>query len=136
MTPECTTAGPQVLSGKTVRLDYATDKWQYATEIKSSVDQSRSCLFGNVTAASSIGKEAKLLLRALALLPEEEASPEDYEGDYMWWNNAQAERCVFRGGGWNSGAAAGVFYLHGHYARSYVHVGLGFRPAYIPEVIG
>ena len=54
----------------------------------------------------------------------------------MWWNNKQAERCVCRGGDWDDGANAGVFCLTGIHARSNSSAAIGFRPAYIPEVIG
>ena len=52
----------------------------------------------------------------------------------MWWNNGVAERCVFRGGGWGSGADAGVFALGGNYSRGDAYTGIGFRAAYIPEI--
>ena len=58
----------------------------------------------------------------------------DYEGDYFWWNNGVAERCVYRGGSWNHGPLAGVFYLSGNNSRSNVNTYLGFRSAYIPEI--
>ena len=52
----------------------------------------------------------------------------------MWWNNGVAERCVYRGGGWGSGADAGVFSLIGDYSRGLVGTRVGFRAAYIPEI--
>ena len=136
--PECKTSDAEPkLSGKTVKLDYITgNKWQYNTSVTSSEDASRSCAFGDVTAADAIGDAAKVLLRSLALLPDDGAQAADYEGDYMWWNNKQAERCVSRGGLWSDGVSAGVFCLSGNLARSGSHTILGFRPAYIPEVIG
>ena len=134
--PECkTTDAAPKLSGSTVKLDYVNSAWQYNTSVTSSADQSRSCAFGKVTAAEAVKDAAKVLLRSLALLPDQGAEEADYEGDYMWWNNKQAERCVSRGGYWHVGAYAGVFYLDGH-ARSYSSAYIGFRPAYIPEVIG
>lgn len=135
--PECkTTDSAPKLSGSTVKLDYVSSAWQYNTSVTSSEDASRSCAFGKVTAAAAIGDAAKVLLRSLALLPDEGAEEAVYEGDYMWWNNKQAERCVSRGGCWLSGAGAGVFSLYGYLARSHSYAGIGFRPAYIPEVIG
>ena len=41
---------------------------------------------------------------------------------------------MYRGGNWNNGANAGVFYLSGDYSRGYARPGLGFRAAYIPEI--
>ena len=74
------------------------------------------------------------MLRALALLPDSDVTTDVYEGDYMWWNNGVAERCVVRGGYWGDGALAGVFYLSGDNSRSGVYTGVGFRAAYIPEI--
>ena len=132
--PECTVAGPAVLTGSTVRLDYVNNVWTYSTNITSAVDNYRSCTFGKVACTSAIGAATKVLLRSLALLPDEGAAEADYEGDLMYWNNAQAERCVFRGGTWIDGAGAGVFYLGGGDSRTYVSTSLGFRSAYIPEI--
>ena len=43
-------------------------------------------------------------------------------------------RCVYRGGNWNNGTNAGVFYLSGNNSRSDVDSAFGFRSAYIPEI--
>lgn len=74
------------------------------------------------------------MLRALALLPDSDVTTDVYEGDYMWWNNGVAERCVARGGLWSYGSYAGVFYLDGYSSRGLAHTGIGFRAAYIPEI--
>ena len=110
------------------------NKWTYSTSITNAKDESRSCAFYQVAADSSIGDAAKVMLRALALLPDSDVTTDVYEGDYMWWNNGVAERCVVRGGFWDSGANAGVFSLYGNISRSYVSTLIGFRAAYIPEI--
>lgn len=133
--PECEVGDSSAtLSGSTVKLDYVSGAWQWTTTVASSQDASRSCTFGKVTAAAAVGNAAKILLRSLALLPDEGAQEADYEGDYFWWNNGVAERCVFRGGGWNNGPNAGVFYLYGDNSRSYSNTYIGFRSAFIPEI--
>lgn len=132
--PECTVSGSAKLSGNTVKLDYVSSKWTYSTTISSLADQSRSCLFANVTCTAAIGAATKVLLRSLALLPDEGATEADYEGDYYWLNNGVAERCVVRGGNWNSGANAGVFYFDGLDSRADVYWNVGFRSAYIPNI--
>lgn len=38
-------------------------------------------------------------------------------------------RCVYRGGNWNNGTNAGVFYLNGNNPRSNVNTNIGFRSA-------
>ena len=129
-----TTDSSAHVSGKTVKLDYVNNKWTYSTSITNAKDESRSCTFYQVAADSSIGDAAKVMLRALALLPDSDVTTDVYEGDYMWWNNGVAERCVFRGGYWGSGAGAGVFCLNGLISRGYVGTHLGFRAAYIPEI--
>ena len=133
--PECEVGDSSAkLSGSTVKLDYVSSAWQWTTTVASSQDASRSCAFGKVTAAAAVGNAAKILLRALALLPDEGAQEADYEGDYFWWNNGVAERCVCRGGAWLSGAYAGVFCLAGGDSRSNSSAALGFRSAFIPEI--
>ena len=74
------------------------------------------------------------MLRALALLPDSDVTTDVYEGDYMWWNNGVAERCVVRGGSWNDGAYAGVFSLSGANSRGAASADIGVRAAYIPEI--
>ena len=124
-----TTDSSAHVSGKTVKLDYVNNKWTYSTSITNAKDESRSCAFYQVAADSSIGDAAKVMLRALALLPDSDVTTDVYEGDYMWWNNGVAERCVYRGGNWNNGANAGVFYLNGNNSRSNVNTNIGFRAA-------
>ena len=135
MDPESkTTDSSAHVSGKTVKLDYVNNKWTYSTSITNAKDEGRSCAFYQVAADSSIGDAAKVMLRALALLPDSDVTTDVYEGDYMWWNNGVAERCVFRGGYWSHGASAGVFSLYGHYSRGNAYTSVGFRAAYIPEI--
>ena len=135
MDPESkTTDSSAHVSGKTVKLDYVNNKWTYSTSITNAKDESRSCTFYQVAADSSIGDAAKVMLRALALLPDSDVTTDVYEGDYMWWNNGVAERCVSRGSNWYNGASAGVFSLAGDASRGGAGAGLGFRAAYIPEI--
>ena len=135
MDPESkTTDSSAHVSGKTVKLDYVNNKWTYSTSITNAKDESRSCAFYQVAADSSIGDAAKVMLRALALLPDSDVTTDVYEGDYMWWNNGVAERCVYRGGDWPDGAGAGVFSLRGYSSRGSAPTSLGFRAAYIPEI--
>lgn len=54
-----------------------------------------------------------------------------YESEEYFWLDTDGERCVYRGGGWYSGADAGVFSLDGSDSRSYVHWDLGFRSALV-----
>ena len=132
--PECVVAGPAVLAGSTLRLDWVDNKWTYSNAINNLQSDYKGCAFGDVTCTAAVSDAAKVLLRALALLPDEGAAAADYEGDMMYWNHGVAERCVYRGGNWNSGANAGVFYLNGNDTRSISGASIGFRSAYIPEI--
>lgn len=55
--------------------------------------------------------------------------PTGYEGSEYFWLDTNGERCVYRGGGWGSGAYAGVFYLRGDGSRAYSNSSVGFRSA-------
>lgn len=57
--------------------------------------------------------------------------PAGYESDEYFWIDNNAERCVFRGGGWSAGASAGVFSLLGSSSRSYSSTSIGFRSALV-----
>lgn len=133
--PECsTTDATGTTSGNTVRLDWVSNAWVFTTSIQNVQSDYKSCTFGKVSAAASIGSAAKVLLRALALLPDEGAAEADYEGDMAYWHNGTAERCVIRGGAYHYGASAGVFCVRGSDPRSNSSATLGFRSAYIPEI--
>ena len=54
-----------------------------------------------------------------------------YEGTDYFWLDTDDERCVYRGGYWDNGANAGVFYLLGYSARSSSYAAIGFRPAFV-----
>lgn len=112
-----------------LKLDYISSKWQWITgAISSSSDSSRGCTFVNVSAASTVCDEAKAILYALAMLPDDTAF--DYEDDYFYVNNGVAERCPYRGGDWYHGADAGMFYTSLHGARTHSSTSLGFRSAF------
>lgn len=55
----------------------------------------------------------------------------DYESEEYFWLDTDGERCVYRGGYWNDGPYAGVFFLGGNYSRSYSYPGIGFRSALV-----
>lgn len=118
----------------TVKLDYVETKWKYKTTIDSKEKQNRSCAFHDVSADEAVKDAAKLLLRALAMLPEDGASGEDYGNDSFWANNGEAERCLVRGANWLVGATAGVFYSILYYPRSDAGSSFGFRSAFYEEL--
>ena len=131
--PECKpTDTAATLSGSTVRLDFLDNVWKYCTNITSANNSTRWCSFANVTCTAEVSNAAKLRLKALALLPEDDGT--NYELDSMYWNNASAECFIYRGGSYYDGQASGVFTLSGSYPRTRSTGTVGFRAAYIPEI--
>ena len=53
-----------------------------------------------------------------------------YGGDYFYINNAEAERCLVRGGRWSNGGGAGVFYSYLYNPRSSAGGYIGGRSAF------
>ena len=54
-----------------------------------------------------------------------------YEGTDYFWLDTDGERIVLRGGDWDGGASAGVFYFDGSNSRAGVNWGVGFRSALV-----
>ena len=119
----------------TVKLDWDGSKWVYDTSVTDANKGSHGCTFASVAASANIGDAAKLLLQALALLPDLSLTgtgiDTTYGGDYFYADNNQTERCLCRGGSWGSGAFAGVFGAHLDIVRSSAHDNRGGRSAYI-----
>ena len=133
VTPECTVSGSAVTSGATVKMDFVSNKITYSTNQTAVADTSKDCDFAVVTADSTISDEAKLLLRALCLLPDEGSTSADYNGDHVWMNNGASECSFYRGGNWNNGSRNGVFALNGNNSRSNSNNNIGLRAAYVDE---
>ena len=116
-----------------VKLDYVSSAWKWDTTISSSSDSSRNCEFKDITASANVGDTAKLLLQALALMPDTSLTGDNidasYGNDKFYANNAADERCLGRGGGWGSGAVRGVFFGSLSSERSYSDASRGGRSA-------
>lgn len=56
---------------------------------------------------------------------------DDYNGKDYFWLDTDGERIVIRGGAWDYGAYAGVFYFGGGYSRASVDWAVGFRSAFV-----
>lgn len=117
----------------TVKLDWDGTKWVYSTTIAHAT-KTVGCSFASVTADASIGDQAKLLLMALTMMPDLALTGDgiaaDYNGDHFYVNNADAERCLRRGGCWFDVGGAGVFSSHLNGARSASGRSIGGRSAY------
>lgn len=122
----------QTLTGN-LEQEVTGDVWTYSTTIAHTTG-ANGCSFKDVTCDSSIGAAAKLLLQALAMLPDAALTGDGidatYGGDYFYINNAEAERCLVRGGYWGSGGGAGVFDSHLSNPRSSAGGAVGGRSAF------
>ena len=116
-----------------MKLDFISGKWTYSTTIAHTTGVN-GCSFKDVACDGSIGAAAKLLLQALAMLPDAALTGDGidatYGGDYFYINNAEAERCLFRGGSWYFGGGAGVFSSRLNYPRSLADGYVGGRSAF------
>lgn len=113
----------------TLKYDIAGGKVTLCTTITSQADSGRGGTFEAMTVASGI--TAPQILKELALFP---ADSSGYEGDYFYLNNGAAERFPIRGGGWRTGANAGVFRAYLADPRSAVGGDVGFRSAFYGEL--
>ena len=100
-------------------------------------DEGRGCSFKDVTADSTVGDAAKLLLMSLALMPDTALTgtgiDATYGGDYFYFSNGADERCPARGGSWGNGGRAGVFYLNLADGRSNTGWSIGGRCAFVKQ---
>ncbi len=113
-----------------IKMATVSSKCQYSTTMSGQSTTGVGCSFEDVSCDSSIGADAKLLLQALGML-RYDTNAGAYEGDYFYWNNGEDERCFYRGGGWDRGASAGVFYSYGSSPRSSLYGTIGFRSAFV-----
>ena len=120
-----------------VKLDYISGKGVWSANMTNREDKGAGCGFKDVTADSTVGDAAKLLLMSLALMPDTALTgtgiDATYGGDYFYFNNGADERCPRRGGRWGDGGNAGVFLLDLAYPRSYAYWSLGGRCAFVKQ---
>lgn len=110
-----------------VKMDWVGGALVYSTAITDANPGEHYCNFGVITADSSVGDNAKVLLQALGLLP---TSPDVLsKSDRCYFNNGAEERLFHCGGSYhNSVYGFGTF--HG-YPRASAGAYLGFRAAYV-----
>ena len=111
-----------------VKLDFVSNHWQWAVTITSQSDSSRNALFASTTALG-LSDFTKKYMQAMALLPEDGATADDYAGDNFWGNNGADERLPLRGGNWWNTSGAGVFALNLNNPRGNSNWNVGFRAA-------
>lgn len=132
--PESKTTDTAVkTSGKTVKIDIVNNVFTFKTGISNPVTEGVTCEFEKIT-CSGISDAAKVLLRSLALLPDENVTTGEYEKDLAYVCNGFAECGVFCGGSSTYGTNSGLFSWRATYSRSTAGVGIGFRSVYIPDI--
>ena len=118
-----------------IKLNVVGGKAVWDTTIADQKDEGRGCYFKDITAGSAVGDAAKLVLMALALMPDAALTgtgiDTTYGSDYFYFNNGAEERLPFRGGSWNYGGGAGPFALNLHDPRSRSNWGVGGRSAFV-----
>lgn len=134
--PECSVTDTGVkASGNTVKLDYVNNKWTFSTGITTVIESNDySTSFKDLSCDENIGEAAKILLRALVLLPDEEAESSEYLSDVFYESNGKAECMFYRGGSYIHGGTAGVFAGSCVAIRNNANAGVGFRATYIPDI--
>ena len=133
--PECKTSDTAVKAeGETVKLDYVNEVWTYSKAITTVIASSASCSFYEVKTDDSVSESAKVLLRALLLLPDSTTEPESFGEGGFWAANGVSERMPTRGGSWINRSDSGLFYFNGTGGRTNSSTSKGFRAAYIPEI--
>ena len=83
----------------------------------------------NLSTTKPVTAVALARLKALCLYPHTENTA-SYNGDYFG-KSMTGETLPIRGGTWNNAAAAGVFALNLHNARSGTNTSVGARPAFV-----
>lgn len=83
----------------------------------------------NLSTVNPVSAAALNKLKALCLFPHIDAAA-TFNGDGLWLN-LTIEAQPIRGGNWNNGSTAGVFYLNLNNARSNAGTSLGSRPAFV-----
>lgn len=120
----------------TLKMDWRTNKWVFATTVNAETAGDHSCMFKDLAVDTGVGDAAKLLLQSLALLPDAALTGDkidaSYGSDYFWHNNTQAERLPLRGGNWRGGSSCGAFALYG-YVRSGTSWNVGGRCAFVKQ---
>lgn len=109
----------------TIKYDYVAGKWQLATAITDSKDESRSGAFKDMQDG---GLTVPQLLKELAVFP---ADTTGYNTESFYLNNgAAASLFPYRGGYWNFTSNAGVFNSPLSHPRTRTSASLGFRSAF------
>lgn len=113
-----------------LKFDFRHGAWCISDHITSSVDDTRFCRFHELCYDERVLPQGPpQLLKSLTLFPADD-DLSDYGRDYIYINNAQAERILLRGGNFSSANHAGIFYFALDAMRNRCLPRLNFRSAY------
>ncbi len=118
-------------TANSVKVDCVNKAPKYSTTITTrSSDFSAS--LSAITSDASISDKAKEILVAYGLLPATQGGSDIYDGDRIWFNNAEdaTERLFTCGGTYSVGSYAGVGCGSGSSTRGSASAYIGFRSAY------
>lgn len=133
--PECKTTDTEVItSGDTVKLDIRNNVLTYSSSVTNPINANSGCYYRAITFDDTIGEVSKVLLRALALLPDVGDDGGIYQNDFFYFNNGSKEVSLFRGGSFSNGAVAGMFGANLNNSRVGKGANMSFRAAYIPDL--
>ena len=111
-----------------VKMDWISSKLTYSTTITDVAPGSHSCTFGNIVADGTIGESAKLLLKALGMLPH---NPDGLSKTHLcYFDNGGAERS-FLCGGIYANTSYGLATFNGYSTRTNTSASIGFRSAFV-----
>ena len=111
-----------------VKMDWVGGALVYSTAITDANPGEHYCNFGVITADSSVGDNAKVLLQALGLLP---TSPDVLSKSNSCYFNNGAEERLFICGGHYYYTSYGLATFYAINPRAYSHPAIGFRAAYV-----
>lgn len=110
-----------------------SSKFFFTTELKNRTDRVRRCDFHYLACDDTIGPEAKELLIALGMLPDN-PTYYDYGVEFIYHNNGSPECCMYRGCTYNTGNFCGIFVWSSCWGRDKAISLQGFRASYIPPL--
>ena len=115
-----------------IKMDCQSGKLVYNTSITGATGNGdtlySSCTFANISCASAISANAKLLLQNLGML-QYGSTNELFSGHLNYWDNQSDERLFYSGGSYHY-TSCGMASFHGGNPRSNAGGNGGFRSAY------
>ena len=127
-TGELITPNGSGTTSNSIKADWISSKITWSATITDSAPGSHYCNFQDIVCAASIGDDAKAVLQALGLAPKTSSIITGWQRCYV--NNAEAERCLLRGGNCYSGHQRGFASWGLVDPRTNANGNLGFRSAY------